>query len=364
MGKDLHGRELGKGITQRKDGRYQARFTNRFGKRQTVYALSLEELDKKFSSAKEKSITKVDVKGSITIDQLFKIWINGKMNIKQTTKSQYTYIYNKYIEDIVGKEDISNLDYCMVVHVINTCKHASIKNVIKIILSGIFRTGILMDYCSKDYASLIEKPNKGNKKFEKIALSDLQKNSFLKAARGSRWEELYVIGFETGMRISEIAGLTWDSLNFIDNTINVDKQIVHYRTENNKYVFEQISPKTSSGIRVIPMTTKCKKALLNLRTKKDSNSLLVFTFKGRPIYSNPIYADMLKICNKIPNFPHVTPHTMRHTFATKCVDRGMRPELLKMILGHANISITLNIYYHTSKNNNVEILRCMEDLAD
>ena len=69
MGKDIYGRELGKGITQRQDGRYQARFVNRFGKRQCVYALSLSELDEKFSTAKALNAKKANLKDGIKIDK-------------------------------------------------------------------------------------------------------------------------------------------------------------------------------------------------------------------------------------------------------------------------------------------------------
>ena len=365
MGKDIYGRELGKGITQRQDGRYQARFVNRFGKRQCVYALSLSELDEKFSTAKALNAKKANLKDGIKIELLFDAWMASRTGIKSTTRARYINIYNSVLAELIGQKDVSTLTYAMVVCILNSCKSYSTKKTVKTILSGIFKTGIVMDYCNKDYAALIEIPS-AEQQVDKIALTDDQISLFLKAAKCSRWEQLYIIGFETGMRISELAGLTWDCVDFENNTITINKQIVYYLGEEHKYIFEELAPKSKSGIRVIPMTSRCKDAFLRWQKKHVSSpefpDLVFVTNRNNPISAKNIADCMDRVCNKIMDFPHISPHTLRHTFATNCVNKGMRPELLKLILGHADISITLNIYYHTSTNNNTEILECMENL--
>lgn len=77
MGKSLTGKELGQGITQRKDGRYQARFTNRFGKRQTIYAKTLNEIRQKLRSEQYEDEKKLNVVSSdMTLDEWFDVWMD------------------------------------------------------------------------------------------------------------------------------------------------------------------------------------------------------------------------------------------------------------------------------------------------
>ena len=102
MGKSLKGKELGKGISQRKDGRYQARFVNRFGKRQILYGQTMTEITRLLRKAQyedEKQLNVVDSK--ITLDEWFDIWLDTcKKNCRNTTKRTYTVQYNRLRSDL------------------------------------------------------------------------------------------------------------------------------------------------------------------------------------------------------------------------------------------------------------------------
>ena len=88
MGKSLTGKELGQGITQRKDGRYQARFTNRFGKRQTIYGKTINEIRQKLRTEQYEDEKQINVVSSdMTLDEWFEIWMNTcKNNCRDTTR--------------------------------------------------------------------------------------------------------------------------------------------------------------------------------------------------------------------------------------------------------------------------------------
>ena len=92
MGKSLNGKELGRGITQRKDGLYQARFINRFGKRQTIYAKTYNEITKKLRDEQyedEKQLNVVD--SNMTLDEWYEVWLETcKKNCRNTTKRTYS----------------------------------------------------------------------------------------------------------------------------------------------------------------------------------------------------------------------------------------------------------------------------------
>ena len=111
MGKSLNGKELGKGITQRKDGLYQARFTNRFGKRQTIYAKTVTEITKKLREEQyhdEKQINVVDT--SMTLNEWFDKWLSTcKKHCRDTTIRTYTIQYNRLSESL-GWRKLSKLN--------------------------------------------------------------------------------------------------------------------------------------------------------------------------------------------------------------------------------------------------------------
>ena len=95
MGKSLAGKELGQGITQRKDGRYQARFTNRFGKRQTIYAKTLNEIRQRLRNEQYEDEKNLNIVSSdMTLDEWFDVWMDTcKKNCRNTTRANYTHSY-------------------------------------------------------------------------------------------------------------------------------------------------------------------------------------------------------------------------------------------------------------------------------
>ena len=96
----LAGKELGQGITQRKDGRYQARFTNRFGKRQTIYAKTLNEIRQRLRNEQYEDEKNLNVVSSdMTLDEWFDVWMDTcKKNCRNTTRANYTHSYNRIRE--------------------------------------------------------------------------------------------------------------------------------------------------------------------------------------------------------------------------------------------------------------------------
>ena len=111
MGKALNGKELGKGITQRKDGLYQARFTNRFGKRQTIYAKTITEITRKLRDEQYRDEKQINVvESSMTLNEWYEKWITVcKTHCRDTTKRTYEIQYNRLREKI-GWRKLTNLN--------------------------------------------------------------------------------------------------------------------------------------------------------------------------------------------------------------------------------------------------------------
>ena len=172
MGKSLNGKELGVGITQRKDGLYQARFVNRFGKRQTIYAKSLNEVRQKLRTEQynnDKAINVVDK--NVTLDQWFEIWMNTcKKNCRDSTKREYLTRY-KRVQKELGWRKLTSLNLIVVQEAINKLSTDNARKGSKKILVDMLNKAVDTDLIVKNMAlqinTTISKEEKKERKVEK-----------------------------------------------------------------------------------------------------------------------------------------------------------------------------------------------------
>lgn len=168
-----------------------------------------------------------------------------------------------------------------------------------------------------------------------------------------------IFGTGSGLRISELCGLTPADLNFEKRFVNVDHQLL--RSTEDGYYIE--APKTESGFRQVPMSAAAYEAFERvLKKRRDGRCIEVdgykdFLFLNRDGLPKTAvnYDAMFKClakkynkCHKEPLPDVMTPHTMRHTFCTRMANAGMNPKALQYIMGHANIVMTLNYYAHAT----------------
>lgn len=185
---------------------------------------------------------------------------------------------------------------------------------------------------------------------------------------------LFTVGFGTGMRIGEIFALTWEDIDFENNVIHVNKTLARlsdYINNNGRQMFVINKPKTETSIRDVPILPKVKEALLEQRETQTKSKItidgytdFVFTTRNGNVYSNANINLALKAIadginrkekqkaeaeNRDPTyFEKFTPHCMRHTFATRCYEKGVKPKVVQKILGHKTLDMTLDVYTHVT----------------
>ena len=146
MGKSLNGKELGKGISQRKDGLYQARYINRFGKRETIYVNTLNDIRQQLRNKQyedEKSINVITKE--MTLDEWYEIWMNTcKMNCRNTTNVTYAKHY-KRIQKELGYMKLTNLNLIVMQQVFNKLKSDNERKNSKKILVDMLEKAIYAD---------------------------------------------------------------------------------------------------------------------------------------------------------------------------------------------------------------------------
>lgn len=129
-------------------------------------------------------------------------------------------------------------------------------------------------------------------------------------------------------------------------------------------------PKTKKSYREIPMTEDCAEMLKELKKKVELGKLVQEEFKdfvfinrkGTPTKNSTYDANIAKL-TKQAGMENFSMHTLRHTFATRCIEAGMRPKTLQQILGHSSINITMNLYVHVTDDEKMKEMQKFEDYA-
>ena len=377
--RDNKGRILRTGESQRKDGRYAYKYVDAFGKQQFVYSWKLVDTDKTPAGKRDvpalrdkvKEISRdledgIDTIGKkMTVCQLYAKQNGLRKNVKHGTKKGRDYLMGLLQDDPFGVKSIDTVKQSDAKEwVIRMSEKGfafqTISN-FKRSLKAAFYTAIEDDCIRKNPFNFALDTVIEDDRERKAALTPKQEESLLAfmeqdtVYRKYRDEVIILLG--TGLRISEFCGLT-TALDFKNRQINVDHQLL--RDADIGYYIE--TPKTKNGIRQIPMSREVYQALK--RVLKNRGNAAPFSVEG---YKNFLflkndgmpkvsanYDSMLKGLVKKYNkqnkeqLPNITPHILRHTFCTRLANAGMNPKALQYIMGHANITMTLNYYAHAT----------------
>ena len=377
--RDSKNRILRSGESQRKDGRYAYKYTDTFGKPQFVYAWKLVPMDKtpkgkredKSLREKVKEIQKdldygIDPVGKkMTVCQLYEKHIRNHANVRHGTKQWRKQLMRIIKEDTIGACSIENVKMSDAKEWALRMKEKgysfiTISNHKRSLKAAFYTT--IQDDCIKNpfdfhINTVIEDDTE-----PKIPLSPMQEESLISFAKSDKvyykyYDELIIL-LGTGLRISEFCGLTDSDIDFENRTINVNHQLQY----SGKKSYRIETPKTENGIRKIPMSDRVLEALQRVvqnQRKSDFTvdgytGFLFLTRNGTPQnYIN--YDIMLRKLVEEYNKKHeevlpvvTTPHTLRHTFCTNMANTGMNPKALQYLIGHANITMTLNYYAHAT----------------
>lgn len=379
MGKDLKGKELGVGITQRKDGLYQGRYKDRFGKYKTIYNAKLTVLRKDLACAISDNVNYSSVQDDITLDAWFNRWVEvyKKKSVRPNTLREYTNTYNKSISPYLGQRNINSLIKSDIQLLIDRASEDNYKyerqNKIKVILTDMFARAIEDDLMIKNPAKGVKL--RADKEVKAFALSLEQQEEFFNTCKGTFYDNLYNVAVNTGLRPGELFALTLDDVNLEKGYIDVNKTLVYQKyLDDDCKTFHIEPPKTKQSYRKVPINSECRKYLekqlelkqiVKSKRPKQQNDYLFVTKFNTPlnsvIYSDSIKAiiEQINLTRSFDNeFPKFSGHTFRHTFATRCFEAGVQPKVVQSYLGHASLKMTMDLYTHiTEEKANSDIER-------
>lgn len=372
MAKDLKGKELPRGITQRSDGRYMGRFEYK-GEKYTLYNLDLRTLKKELQDLRYEVEHGLYAKESkVTVQSWFDTWMKEykKDNVKYGTYTNYQKVYDLYIKEKFGKKKLIDIRPEHIQKIYNGLKaddysHKTI-SLVAIVLGGMFKQAYKNQMIQKNPVELATIPRSTGKRKEISVLSKEEQKIFQTAAAESPYYKLYMVALGTGMRAGELRALEWKDIDFKNKVIHVQGTLKFHKGEG----YKKDVPKTRTSERDIPMLDevwnllkKQKKEQAELKLSLGDKWIpdkglehLVFTSGyhrtgfGVPVSNGALNCDMKKIVQQIrqqhESFPDITPHTLRHTFATRGLENGIPPKVMQELLGHTSITMTLDIYSH------------------
>lgn len=384
MGKNLKGKDLGKGITQRKDGRYEARFSVN-GKSICIYNMSLAQLKKDFEAEKHRLMRdETGCRPNIKVSEWYDEWFDkckSPMLKSDLTRNSYNRRMHRTFIRLFGDKKLSNLlqmdiqmatnDLMNEQYSVRYIKEAlgTLKECLdSAVVNKIIPVNPCIDIKIKE-APVVK---------EKRVLDHWEQDLFVEEAKHSYYYEAYMILLLTGMRIGEFSGLQWGDVDFDKKVINIRRSL-STGYFNGRKVEELLPPKTQMAYRSIPFFDDAEKLLKSWKSKQDGYKEqlgdrwrakpelgdLVFTSTmGSPVSRYVLVHDLEKVIENINlkevsrahaenreprTFKHIHPHAFRHTFATRCFENGLNPLFVQSIMGHSNYSTTIE-YTHILDN--------------
>lgn len=359
MGKDLRGKELGVGLSQREDGLYVGRYTNKYGNRVQKVLPKLQELRQWLAEAQyQDEHSNIDLPASMTVNAWFEYWVSiKKRTVRPNTIRNYTERYHRNIEPVIGNKMLGAVNSIHCQTIMNRMADEGYRTTTiyqtRITLYNMLEYAYLNDVIMKNPCSKVVKSDIGKSSRKKEALTRDMQRTFCQIAKGNAYEYQYRFLLQTGLRTGELVGLKWSDVDWENRTLTISRSM-EFRHSTKEWRIGE--PKSKSGYRTIPLT---EEAIEILRLQKKKNQFIdiislewrEFIFlcrKGTPVKNSTYDTMLFKLCEKA-GIPKFSMHVLRHTFATRCIEAGMIPKTLQTILGHSNIGITMNLYVHTTE---------------
>ena len=411
--KDSKGRILRNGEVQRRDGMYMFRYTDPDGKRKAVYSWKLVSTDKVPEGKKcvmalrdiERQIQRDLEDGirageanTITVNALFKSFMDLRSDLKETTRCNYICLYDKQVRDELGGRKIRSVKFSdiqrLYMHMVQDLGlKASTVQSVHSILYQMFESAVMDNLIRVNPAANVLKSLRKMLLVEqekRHALTEEEQTKLIEYVYQSRiycrLGTLFTVLLGTGMRIGEALGLRWCDCDFDKKLISVNHTLLYRQSENGGYRYRISEPKTKAGLRVIPMLSEVKEALLAEKAKRRNPNLEPFSIgeytgfiflnsHGKvftPAYVFDAIQNITSAFNREEYFkaeqenrepcylPKFSAHILRHTFCTRFCENERNLKIIQDVMGHRNIRTTMDVYNEATESKKIESFQSLE----
>ena len=394
--KDSRGYSLRKGETQRRsDGRYMYSYTDPLGRRKFIYASDLAALREKERRLTKDQLDGLDiyVAGKATVNFVFDRYISLKRNLKQSTHSNYLYMYDHFIRNTFGKKFIAKVKYSDILQFYNQLLDSEKLQIntlesVQTLLHPTFQLAVqdqIIRINPTEGVMAEVKKQSGLTTGVRHALTIPQQRAFMEHIANHpiycHWWPLFTVLLGTGCRIGEALGLRWEDLDYERRIISINHSLVYYPVGENRKSVQHIStPKTEAGTRTIPMLDNVKDAFEMLYEEQQENSwpdveidgMTGFVFRTRfgevpnPQSVNRAIKRIVADYNATEEIaakrqrrqavllPDFSAHHLRHTFCTRLCEQETNLKIIQSIMGHKDIKTTMDVYAEATEEKKQE----------
>lgn len=381
--KDKNGIVLKTSERQLPNGKYELRYVDQKGVRRSKTKDTLKEL-REF----QKQVIKDELDGiqtgktSMTLNAVYANWKSLKRGLRATTFSNYTYMYDKFVANSLGKQKLKDIKRSDVKRFYNNLVDKqglqvntldSIHNVVHQVFDVAVDDDIIRYNPSDD---ALKELKKGSEKTKKHPLTIDEQERFIEFLETSedykQWYPIFYTMLHTGMRVGEITGLRWCDVDFTNHEISVNHTLVYYKDNNTKAdcAFTINKTKTVAGFRTIPIDDKIISALelqreynkkhpCNVEIDGYTDFIFVNRF-GNVQHQGTLnkalreriikYANEEAMKDKKVLLPRFSCHILRHTFCTNLCRSGVDIPSIMAIMGHNDVATTMGIYAEATKD--------------
>lgn len=238
------------------------------------------------------------------------------------------------------------------------------------VLKSALEQAVYSEMIPKNPANKIELPKKENAEARVLTVEEQER--FVEACKGSRYGNFFIFLLATGLRLGEGAGLTWKDIDYENNLVDINKTLVAYWEYGNTYkTVTYGSTKTKSSTRKVPLLPVTLKVLEDVKKTQEiekalagsnyqDNNLIFCTQKGTTTERSYWHRAIKDICARA-ELEGVHAHTLRHTFATRCLENGIDLKIVQSYLGHSSIKMTADVYTHVLPEHNRAAIQKLEN---
>ena len=376
--RDSRGRLLRKGESQRKNGRYVYQYWDSLGVRRSLYSWRLLPSDRTPRGKRDDTCLRElekTIHGDISVEPNPGITIKTVMDqylvlvesaIAKSTFHNYKTMYNHIVRfgwaNTNVKKVTTSKAKMMIQSAMNSGLSVSVAKNLKSFLCNCFQLAYEDDVITKNpFCFKFMAKNQIGRRTALTVDEQAELLAFLQSE-----PELYrkyynkvLFLLNTGLRVSEFCGLTLNDIDLKKKVIHINKQLLY----NSTYGVYVTAPKSESGIRIVPLNSDAFSAVRWLISHRDKRGLdcevdgyrdfLLLTNHGNPEIRNNLNMQFRVMSKRFEaatgNAIKVTPHILRHTFASNCVRKGIDLKTLQIIMGHANYDITMSVYTHQTE---------------
>ncbi|MDE5935824.1 MAG: site-specific integrase, partial [Ruminococcus sp.] len=347
----------GSNIYKCKDGRYEGRVLigyreNGSLKYKSVYARTLSEVREKmaqfYSVRQEQTVSSL----KLTVREAAEQWLcSAKLRVKESSFANYSNIVSNHILPTLGGEYFSGLTTQKLNSFIHSklqygrldgCGGLSTKTVRDIM--RVYHS--IEQYAVQEYgvkSTNFTMPKVERKQLKVLNFSERKRLEQYLMHNLTSTNLAILLCLFTGLRVGELCGLTWGDIDFETGTLSVRRTVQRINRRGSSEVIIG-SPKSKTSVRTVPIPAFLLKLLFQ---RKQDDKLFLISGTAKPVEPRTMqyrFKAVLKACH-VRNIPF---HLLRHTYATICIENGFDAKTLSELLGHADASITLNRYVHSS----------------